>query len=195
VTKLSLVLLVVGVLMAGLPSTGEAGADDGLMPAASTADLVALENLRLLDQRVRLKSHAYNSAMWNIGTYEGMRDGEIQLRTDSGATMSVAKKDLKDFQVSTGTKSHATTGMMLGGAVGFFAGYSQGSSEKYRSNNNMLSSQFAAAGVGAVTGILIGALLGSQTKVEQFSDLNDYLNPELKVRATDEWQISLSFAF
>ena len=74
-------------------------------------------------------------------------------------------------------------------------GYSQGSSEKYRSNSNLLSDKFAKAGIGAVTGILIGALLGSQTKVEQFSDLNDYLNPELKIRATDEWQLSLSFAF
>ncbi|MDX2473020.1 MAG: hypothetical protein QNL91_04870 [Candidatus Krumholzibacteria bacterium] len=193
--RLSLTIMIVSLLMAGLPSTGEAGADEGWMPAPSTAELVALENLRLLDQRVRLKSHAYNSAIWNIGTYEGMRDGEIQLRTDSGTTMSVAQKDLKDFQVSTGTKSNATTGMMIGGALGFFVGYSQGSSEKYRSNGNLLSDKFASAGVGAMTGILIGALLGSQTKVEQFSDLNDYLNPELKVRATDEWQLSLSFAF
>jgi hypothetical protein len=125
VSKLSLAIVIAVLFMAGLPSTGKADADEGWMPAPSTADLVALENLRLLDQRVRLKSHVYKSARWNIGTYEGMRDGKIQLRTDSGTTMSVAKKDLKDFQVSTGTKSNASTGAMIGGVVGFIVGSTQ----------------------------------------------------------------------
>ena len=164
------------------------------MPAPSTGDVVALENLRLLDQRVRLRSRATTPNMWQTGTYTGMRDGEIQLRTDSGTTISVAKADLKDFEVSTGTRSSAGTGALVGGSIGLFIGYAQGS-DGNKSSNNLISGKLAAAGVGAVSGIMIGALLGSQTKVEKFSKLNEYLNPELKIRASDDWRVSFNFSF
>ena len=83
---------------------------------------------------------------------------------------------------------------MVGGSLGFFAGYVQASDNK-TSRNNLLSGKFAAAGVGAVTGIVIGALLGGLTKIENFSTLNDYLSPELKIRAGDDWRVSFSMAF
>jgi len=42
---------------------------------------------------------------------------------------------------------------------------------------------------------VIGALLGGLTKIENFSTLNDYLSPELKIRAGDDWRVSFSMAF
>jgi len=123
--------LVIMAVLAGSPTTGFAGADTSWMPPPSTAELVALENLRLLDQRVRLKSRASPPNLWNVGIYKGMRDGKIQLLTNRGTTLSVAKADLKDFQVSSGTRNNAGAGAMVGGSLGFFAGYVQASDTKH----------------------------------------------------------------
>ena len=90
----------------------------GVMPVAEPSFHAiewAEDCLRLLDQRVRLKSHAYNSAMWNIGTYEGMRDGEIQLRTDNAYRVPNFQTQIDVCRTnkvpSTAMRGHVTSSM------------------------------------------------------------------------------------
>ncbi len=183
--------LIFGAITTGAPRTALAAP----APWTSTADMVALENLRLLDQRVRLKSAGGTSGLWIVGTYLGMRDGEIRLQTDDGITRAVPKNDLIDFQVKTGDGSHSGTGALVGAGIGGAVGLARSSGNQYNSRNNLLSGRMSTIGAGVFVGAIVGALFGGMTKSENFAHLEDYLDAGPERFPADEMRLSIRWSF
>ena len=155
-------------------------------------------------QRVRIKAGS-RDADWMTGNFAGYQDGEIFLRTEGDSSVTMAEDEVYDFQVSEGRRNNSGTGAIVGGSIGGVfcavaagaaaASFNIGLGSSSASDEEIASAAVMGFMVGALGGGLLGALVGSASSSEHFTDLEDFDNPRPTDGPDDEWLVGYAITF
>ncbi len=181
-------------------------------PVVAPPPPVAYERFETLnelspDQRVRIKVGSHDpdwgshDSDWMTGTFMGVQDGEISLRSEDDSIVTVSKDEVEEFQVSEGTRNNSGTGAVIGacvgGGIGVVVGVGLANMTIMGDSNNTSEGGAAALGfmVGALIGGAFGALTGSLSSTEQFEYLDEFGKPLPTDPPDGEMQLGFAVAF
>ena len=117
--------------------------------------------------RVRFSTNS--SAPLSIGTVAAIEADTLVLRrADDGATLRIPTGELRSLEVSTGKRSQAGRGAMIGTAIGAIPGLLVSFGDYSEDVHGDGPSPVAVAAMGAAGGAVLGAAIGWAVKAERW---------------------------